>query len=232
MTTPYRDRDELEATEVEHQRLEAELGDLRARDAALQVDKVGLEGELAAVRRKLDALRSRRTLPLLENIRIAAPCNVEWDSMQGDDKTRFCGECKKNVHNLSAMTREEAESFVREQTNEACIRLYRRADDTVLTADCPVGLRRRRVRKLVVAGIGGGLVAAAAAVALTPRPMQGSLALHPGHPSAVAIPSASALPAPSASGPPPHSDGGHYVMGRNPVRAPVKRASALPNRSP
>lgn len=34
---------------------------------------------------------------LLESIRIAAPCKADWNAMTGDERVRFCGQCKLNV---------------------------------------------------------------------------------------------------------------------------------------
>ena len=103
------------------------------------------------------------SLPVvLENIRIAMPCAADWDDMSGDDRVRFCGKCEKNVYNLSAMSREEGEALVREKEGRLCVRLYQRADGTVITNDCPVGQRRARLRARVWASISG----AAASMAL------------------------------------------------------------------
>lgn len=66
--------------------------------------------------------------------------------MKGDDQVRFCEECRKNVYNLSALPREDAERLIRSRDGALCARLYRRADGTVLTADCPVGQRNLRER--------------------------------------------------------------------------------------
>ncbi len=89
----------------------------------------------------------------LEEIRIATPCQASWADMAGNDRKRFCAQCKLHVYNLSTMPRAEAESFI--ERSEArvpalrsatdgregvCVRLYRRIDGTVLTQDCPVGL--------------------------------------------------------------------------------------------
>lgn len=101
---------------------------------------------------------------LLDNLRIATPCRVDWDDMEGDDRVRFCGRCRKNVYNLSALRRDEAEALVRQKEGRLCVRFYRRADGTVLTADCPVGVRRKRLRQRVWASLSG--VAASAALAL------------------------------------------------------------------
>ncbi len=83
-------------------------------------------------------------LPVLENIRIAAPCTVNWDDMQGNDRVRLCQQCNFNVFNLSDMTRLEAEALIQSATGRLCIGYYQRSDGTILTRDCPVGLRALR----------------------------------------------------------------------------------------
>ncbi len=90
----------------------------------------------------------------LDLIEVASPCSASWDEMAGDDRVRFCRQCKLNVYNLSEMSREEAERFIRDHTagqassgtHRTCVRFYRRADGTVLTRDCPVGLKALRQR--------------------------------------------------------------------------------------
>jgi hypothetical protein len=82
----------------------------------------------------------------LDQIRIASPCNARWEDMTGDERARFCGSCRKNVYNLSAMTRTEITTLVREKEGQFCGRFYQRPDGRMLTADCPEGGRRRRDR--------------------------------------------------------------------------------------
>lgn len=91
----------------------------------------------------------------LDNIRIASPCKSDWNQMYGDDRRRFCGECKMNVYNLSEMTRSEAESFLINSEGPLCVQFYRRSDGTVMTKDCPVGWRaiKTRVFRSVSAGV-------------------------------------------------------------------------------
>ncbi|HZZ79647.1 MAG TPA: hypothetical protein VFE62_14095 [Gemmataceae bacterium] len=93
----------------------------------------------------------------LDQISVASPCHVSWDAMVGDDQARFCGQCSQHVYNLSEMTLQEAEDFVRQREGRTCIRFYKRADGTMMTKDCPV---RWRAIKRRVAMVG----AAAAAV--------------------------------------------------------------------
>jgi len=82
----------------------------------------------------------------LNNIRIASPCKADWDAMYGDDRKRFCSQCKLNVYNLSGMTRDEAEQMIMNAEGRLCVRFYRRADGTVLTQNCPVGWARVKQR--------------------------------------------------------------------------------------
>lgn len=99
-------------------------------------------------------------LPLLDQVTVATPCSIPWDSMQGDERVRHCRHCQKNVYNFSAMTRVEVVALVQEKEGKLCGRVFRRADGTLLTSDCPVGLREVR-RRLVraVCGIAATMVA-------------------------------------------------------------------------
>jgi hypothetical protein len=91
----------------------------------------------------------------LDNVRIAAPCKADWEQMSGDDRRRFCGQCQSNVYNLSSMTRAEAEHLIVNAEGRLCLRYFRRADGSILTKNCPVGLReiRRRVSYLTRAAV-------------------------------------------------------------------------------
>jgi len=61
--------------------------------------------------------------------------------MHGDDRVRFCSLCQKNVYDLSALDRSAAQALVAEHEGRLCVRFYQRADGTILTADCPIGVR-------------------------------------------------------------------------------------------
>jgi hypothetical protein len=85
----------------------------------------------------------------IEHLRIATPCPISWEQMSGDNRVRFCDHCNLNVYNISELTRVEAGALIASNEGRLCAKLFRRADGTVLTKDCPVGLRalRRRVAK-------------------------------------------------------------------------------------
>ncbi len=109
------------------------------------------------------------SLEFLSSLTVASPCSADWDSMVGDERVRHCGECKLNVYNLSAMSADEAAALVQAREGRMCIRLYKRADGTAITRDCPVGLRAVRIKAARAAGrvaaavallVSGGLAAA------------------------------------------------------------------------
>jgi hypothetical protein len=125
----------------------------------------------------------------LDTLRIASPCPKLWTDMEltGVDAVRFCGDCKKNVYDVSQMTGRDAELLIQRtesgrfelnlpflsgqaQIDELgmpgeedsgpsiCLQLYRRKDGTVITDDCPNGLKVirdswRRLRQLAIAGV-------------------------------------------------------------------------------
>ncbi|HEY9788872.1 MAG TPA: hypothetical protein V6D22_00645 [Candidatus Obscuribacterales bacterium] len=95
---------------------------------------------------------------LLDDVMVAAPCDVSWDSMQGDDRVRRCSGCSKNVYNISDMSDKEAQELLRTNTSP-CLRLFRRADGTLITDNCPRGLRKLRDRFRKIATAAAGILA-------------------------------------------------------------------------
>lgn len=161
MATPF--RNDADALQTRLASLNEEVNALRSKAHELEGVKerlAELEREQEEARRELDARGSGKVAPLLDSLRIASPCHEKWDDMIGDERTRFCGKCQKDVHNVSALSRAEAEAFLANVGGSVCVRMYKRTDGTVLTADCPVGVRKKRIKRLVLATVGG--VAAAA----------------------------------------------------------------------
>jgi hypothetical protein len=126
-------------------------------------------------------MNDARSMPLLPQLRLASPCAMRWEDMEGDERTRYCAGCRLHVHNLSAMSSAQAEALVAKtlgQGDRLCGFFYQRADGTVLTQDCPVGLAavRARVRRRlarIAAALGlvatGGAMAAGGARDSAPR---------------------------------------------------------------
>lgn len=72
----------------------------------------------------------------LHSVSIKNPCRMDFDKMEGNERVRFCGDCKLNVYNLSGMTRQEAEELVSNREGRLCVTFVRRADGTLVTKDC------------------------------------------------------------------------------------------------
>lgn len=128
----------------------------------------------------------------LDRIEIAAPCNASWEEMSGDERKRTCDLCHLNVYNISDMGTNEAESFLQQNVdsgNRVCVRLFRRHDGTIITDNCPVGLRKirdsvRRVYKMVASFVAVLLANSAGARAQDashsrPRDVRGQVLIRP-----------------------------------------------------
>ncbi|MBI4748615.1 MAG: ankyrin repeat domain-containing protein [Acidobacteria bacterium] len=109
----------------------------------------------------------KRNLRIIDHVQVKSPCTEDWNEMVGNDEVRFCSHCSKHVHNLSAMTRREAEALVLKSNGNLCIR-YRRnpVDQTVVTL--PVRLGNALTRRLSLP-----IAAGVMAVALNTAPALG-----------------------------------------------------------
>jgi len=95
----------------------------------------------------------KRSLSILDSIRVAEPCPLPWERMAGDGKARFCTQCQKHVHDLSAMVRAEAEAFC-QQNPTACIRFARTPAGEFLSADSRKPSRLRKCFWTIPAWLG------------------------------------------------------------------------------
>jgi hypothetical protein len=140
---------------------------IAARHARLAADLDATKKELDATARKLAEAKAKAKLPVLPNLRVASPCKADWNAMITVDgeRVRHCGDCQKNVYNLSNMTRDEAEAVIVAHEGKLCVRYYQRKDGTILLKDCTVGVATGRKRRWIAAGVtallaGGGSFAA------------------------------------------------------------------------
>jgi len=127
----------------------------------------------------------------LKQIHIPTPCHESWEAMDGDAQARFCAGCRKHVHNLSEMTRDEAQGVLDRAEGHVCVRFFPDADGRPLTredwapptpiADVPVfatrGWRRLAVAlsgavAVLMAGLGSAQAAIAPKTAQPAKPAQ------------------------------------------------------------
>lgn len=117
--------------------------------------------------------RSSVHLDVLDRVEIASPCTMSWEQltpMEGGqgadgkigvggmhprsaDAVRHCAQCNLNVYNVANMTREETLTLIEqwEPGTRLCAALHRRSDGTIITRDCPVGVRAARQRLVRIA---------------------------------------------------------------------------------
>ena len=82
---------------------------------------------------------------IVQSVTIKTPCSVGWENMEGDDKVRFCQQCKLNVHNLSNMTDKEAANILTaNKTKRLCVFMRKRPDGSIITDNCPEKLKKIR----------------------------------------------------------------------------------------
>lgn len=88
-----------------------------------------------------------KTVSLLQRAHVASPCNASWDQMEGDEKRRFCFQCRKHVYDFSKMDSGEVEQLL--MSESVCGQIWKRSDGHVITADCPWGKMKKRERALM-----------------------------------------------------------------------------------
>lgn len=87
-----------------------------------------------------------------EQINIEEPCHQSWEQMSGDEQRRFCSHCDKHVHNLSAMTKAQAQELLEREVDLCVIYKYDERDELVFSpAPTRHQLQLQGVRKLLAA---------------------------------------------------------------------------------
>ena len=177
----------------------------------------------------------------VDEIEIRSPCTVAWDEMRpagGDGRVRFCGQCRQNVYNVEMMGRGEARRLIAMREGRVCVRILRRPDGTVVTADCWARLRAARRRgflpflgMLVLVGfteliaIGTGLARLRGFLGSTPSPRpRVSLPIARGLEGSPPLPAIDREMGEKAPAPPAKR---HRSMGKMAYKPPVKEAGGM-----
>ena len=114
---------------------------------------------------------------ILSSIEVKTPCSQNWESMYGNDVVRFCEHCVKNVHNLSAMTRKDAEKLVARSKGGICIQYVRRPDGKIQTMSDKLYQISGRASRLAAGVFGASLSLATAVMAQTETAPAGPAAI-------------------------------------------------------
>jgi hypothetical protein len=84
------------------------------------------------------ALKERVPSAIWKDVRLVNTfsCDVPWEVMEGDDRSRICHECDSRVHNLLEMTKQEIRLLVDRGDSGFCGQFYLRRDGTVAFGLC------------------------------------------------------------------------------------------------
>ncbi|HKB67088.1 MAG TPA: ankyrin repeat domain-containing protein [Pyrinomonadaceae bacterium] len=94
----------------------------------------------------------------LKNLTVASPCNADWNLMTGNDQVRFCEHCSFEVHNLSSMSRTEAERLVTRSNGRLCVQYIQDPNGGPVTI--PVGKKLHHINRRVSQIAAGAFTAA------------------------------------------------------------------------
>src|SRR5689334_2035337 len=57
----------------------------------------------------------------IQQLRIASPCSVDWDSMIGNDRVRFCEHCHLSVHHVDSLNRKQLRRLIARSHGRLCV---------------------------------------------------------------------------------------------------------------
>ncbi len=89
---------------------------------------------------------------------------MDWEAMTGDDRARYCAACGKHVHNLTGMSKSDADALVRAHAGELCGRAFERPDGSLTIEESDLRVPPKRafqftIRSLmaIIAGVAATL---------------------------------------------------------------------------
>jgi hypothetical protein len=122
-----------------------------------------------------------RTKVSLDVLRVKSPCTEDWNAMGGDERVRFCAGCGRDVHNLSALPREEAERLLCEAAGRLCVRFERTEQGAIKTLEYAPRISRRSYLFWTALGVVGAAAVATGRL-LTGKPAPAPAATPPAVP--------------------------------------------------
>ncbi|HEV7503885.1 MAG TPA: carboxypeptidase-like regulatory domain-containing protein [Thermoanaerobaculia bacterium] len=131
-------------------------------------------------------MRSER----LDRLAIASPCAESWQVMSGDERTRFCSQCQKHIHDLSALEEREIEALIEATQGRFCARITRDRFGRMVTRELdlppfhvPAALSVRRSSPVAAAVVTAvvAMTGAGWAQAPVPTPVTAPVAAHAGN---------------------------------------------------
>lgn len=77
----------------------------------------------------------------LQAIKIATPCHVPITEMEDRGSFFHCHECQLNVYHFSTLSNDQIADLLNQNHERLCVGMFKREDGTIITKDCPLGLK-------------------------------------------------------------------------------------------
>ena len=104
---------------------------------------------------------------LSHQLRITSPCSVNWDSMIGNDRVRFCEHCQTAVHNLDLTSRKQVRRLIARSEGRVCVSYRQPAAETTRISATPILHKIGRRTAKIAAGAFSASLSISSAVAAT-----------------------------------------------------------------
>ena len=98
-------------------------------------------------------------------LRITSPCSVNWDSLIGNDRVRFCEHCQTAVHNLDLTSRKQVRRLIARSEGRVCVSYRQPAAETISATPILHKIGRRTAK--IAAGAFSASLSISSAVAAT-----------------------------------------------------------------
>lgn len=154
-------------------------------------------------------------------LHISEPCPQSWNGMQGDSAQRFCGECQKHVHAISALSEDEAAELIASAPRGTlCIRVEHDSEGRVFFRDSAAPSKRSL--PLLKMAMTASLLAACHS---DPAPSEPPITVQPEPQSALPVTAPSNPPESSAAAPTDSCAPKRLAPGSLPDRPPAATVS-------
>ena len=115
---------------------------------------------------------------LIQQLRIASPCEVDWDAMIGNDRVRFCEHCRLSVHHVDSLNRKQLRRLIARSHGRLCVNYTQSNVQTAVNAFPMLHKIGRRTSALAAGAFSATLGISAATAATQPNFRRPSFA-HP-----------------------------------------------------
>jgi len=109
----------------------------------------------------------------IQQLRIVSPCSVEWDSMIGNERVRFCEHCRLSVYHVDSLTGKQLRRLIARSHGRVCVNYTRPQTQTTLPILHKIG---RRTSALAAGAFSASLSLSAATAGAQPNSSHPSFA--------------------------------------------------------